>query len=80
MGQGTYSTPMTSLTMDWNSSSVYSRVGNGASLIVEGLNCLHDILGGEGASIECKGDSIASVSNLDAVCWEAYIMKESITC
>lgn len=48
---------MTALMMDWNSSSVYSRVGNGASLMFEGLNRVQGIFSEEFVSNESQGDS-----------------------
>lgn len=63
--------------MDWNSSSVYSRVGNGAILILDGVNRVHGSLREEAAPEECNGESsIFPVSD----CCEANIMKESSTC
>lgn len=69
----TYNTPMTFLVIDWNSSSVYSRVGNGASLILEGLNCIHGTLRKDGASEEWREVPLPD-------CWAAKIIKESKIC
>lgn len=67
---------MTFLTMDWNSSSVYSRVGNGASLMSEGLYWVHGILSWASESREWLGNLCKFV----IVAWAAYIMNESMTC
>lgn len=73
----TYSTPMTFLMMDWNSSSVYSRVGKGAILILEGVNCVHGTLREEGTpKVFAGGSSTFPVSD----CCEAKIIKESSVC
>lgn len=48
---------MTVLMMDWNSSSVYSRVGKGASLMFEGLNRVHGIRNEDFVSNESDTDS-----------------------
>lgn len=77
--KGTYNTPMTLLTMDWNSSSVYSGVGNGATLKVEGLNCFQGLFRCECNEVESK-DDCPSASELVISCCAANIMNESITC
>lgn len=72
---------MTLLMMDWNSSSVYSRVGKGAILIFEGLNCVQGILRDDITPVECNGvSSIFSLAMPVSDCWAANMIKESNTC
>lgn len=55
---------MTFLTIDWNSSSVYSRVGKGAILMLEGLNCINGTLRDDDSSKEwTEEDSIFPLSD-----------------
>ena len=63
---------MTLFMMDWNSSSVYSRVGNGTIRIFDGPYCIHGTLREDSD----EGSSISLVSD----CWAAKIIKESSAC
>lgn len=77
----TYNTPITFLTIDWNSSSTYSRVGKGAIRIFEGLNCVHGKFSKEGLLEEF--DEVLFLLTwriLVSISWEAKIMNESMTC
>lgn len=77
----TYSTPMTLLIIDWNSSSVYSRVGKGTIRILEGLYRVHGCLKDKCVPDKFDGGiSTFSVATLAPVCWAAKIMNESNTC
>lgn len=68
---------MTLFMMDWNSSSVYSRVGNGTIRIFDGPYRVHGTLREEGVLEDSdEGSSISLVSD----CWAAKIIKESSAC
>lgn len=55
---------MTVLTMDWNSSSVYSRVGNGASFMFEGLKRVQGIFREEFVTDGSEGEFTSSLPEL----------------
>lgn len=59
---------MTVLTMDWNSSSVYSRVGNGASFMFEGLNRVQGIFSEEFVTDGSEGDFASSLTEFVGDC------------
>lgn len=72
----TYNSPITLLIMDWNSSSMYSRVGKGTIFMLEGRNCVHDCWSREVFEV----NSLSSLTILVFSCWATNIMKESKTC
>lgn len=76
----TYNTPMTLFTMDWNSSSVYSRVGNGTTLMFDGLNFVQGILSFVCNEVESRDGIGSRTSEFDICCCSANIMNESSIC
>lgn len=80
ISQNTYNTPITLLMIDWNSSSVYSRVGNGTILMSEGMNCFQDRSSEEGLSDDFDEGSMVIFSMSVWVCWADRMINESKTC
>lgn len=74
---GTYNTPKTLLVIDWNSSSVYSRVGNGAIRMLAGLNCIKGAFREDNSFSE--GTEPSPINPMSDCC-AAKMIKESNIC